>query len=312
MAHVESLKFFVLIAAFCVVDSSSELLYRKYEKQHPKRNYIQVVEIFETRLRPPHYSKNERELNDFLARDAFKTDMNCTKEVEGTTGPEPITRPSTWPTIPTTAYRRQVTTPAAPVGNPTTIRSPNLNNLFTIRTKPTIRSNPRENSNPDYSNLDPNSTDWPKPNVQVTKHPRSTMPPTIVIQETDDHPSTNHTTLDDVDKDFKRRPLPTTTGSTTSTWDPPDGEEVFYAESDLDEEIESMTGVFDEYDADFDADVIPPGEIEPKRSPDEYSNNEDSDEPGDDEETYDEQRKRRRRQRSKRVLQKRRNTTERS
>lgn len=306
MAHVESLKFFVLIAALCVVDSSSEFLYRKYEKQHPKRNYIQVVEIFETRLRPPLYSKNERDLNNFLARDAYKTDMNCTKEVEETTTtPEQVTRPVTWPPIPTSANRRQVTTPAAPVEHPTTIRSPNLNNLFTIRTKPTIRGNPRENSNPDYSNLDTNSTDWPKPNVQVTKHPRSTLPPTIVIQETDDHPSTNHTTLDDVDKDFK--PLPTTTVSTTSTWFPPDDEEILYADSDLDEEIENMTKVYVEYD------VITPGEIEPKRHPDEYSNNEDSDEPEDDEATYDdeEQRKRRRRQRSKRVSQKRRNTAER-
>lgn len=294
MAHV---KIFVLLAALCVVNSS-KLIYRKYEKQHPKRNYIQVVEIFETRQYPPLYTKTERELNDFLARDSYKTDMNCTKlnetDVDETTvqaTPWPATKPVTLPNIPTTAYRRRVTTPPTPEG-PTTIRIPNLNELFTVaRTKPPIRKNTKENFNPNYEDLD-----WPKPTVQVTKHSPSTVPPTIVIQETDDYPSGKHTTLDDVD-----RPASTTTPASTTGGD----EEIIYPDSDIEDDIENVIGEKsdNEFDDDYkENDIIPDDEIEPKRDLTEYYEQEDSDEPDGDDENYDDLgKRRRRRERSKRI-----------
>lgn len=165
------------------------MIYRRYEKQHPRKDYVQIVEIFGTANRPPQFIENERELNDFLGRDAFKTDMNCTVVDDSTTKkPIPTTtrastttqKPTTIFTIPTTAYRQLETTTTAP----TITKPPNLNNLFTIKTtKPTIRPNPKENENPDYTEL----YNWPTPNVQVTKHLPSTIkPPLIVIQETDD------------------------------------------------------------------------------------------------------------------------------
>lgn len=307
MASVKSWVFLLLLAILCTVNAS-KLVYRKYEKKHPKKNYVQVVEIFQTRQAPPRYSANEKDLNDFLARDSYKTDMNCSKANESesetfkppisrptllstrpvTTTLRPVTRPiTTFPTIPTTAFR-QVTSPTTPRYT----SAPNLNNLFTIRmTKPTIRPNPRENKNPDYTNLLPET----KPNVQMTKHPLTTMPPTIVIKETDDYPATNRTTLVDIEKEIYTRKsvsVPTTVSTTTEFLD----EEIVYPDSGEEP--------FDEGDENYNEnnypDVIPTDQIEPTGPSETYSDKEDYDE-DEDGEDYDELGKRRKRRKIKRV-----------
>lgn len=294
MACVKFLAVFVLLS----VVNSSTLIYRKYEKQHPKKNYVQIVEIFGTNQQPPHYTKSDKELNDFLARDSYKTDMNCTKaneteSVETTTSATPttvtVTRTITRPTIPTTAFRRVTATTKS-----TQTRTPNLNELFTIParpTKPTIKPNPKENSNPDYTNVIP----WQSPNVQVTKHPPRTNTTTLLIQETDDHPTNNRTTLRDVDREMQtsRKPIETTTKVSSAELD----DEVIYKSGEDDE---------GEYNEGNYPDVIPSNEFEAplegtELSDDEYDN---------DGEDYDEeQQKRRKRQKTKRLtVMKRKNT----
>lgn len=298
MACVKSLGILLLLSVFFTLNSAT-LVYRKYEKKHPKKNYVQVVEVFQTRQEPPHYSENEKDLNDFLAQDAYKSDMNCTKmnESESETLRPPITRPitstrlpvtrpitttlrpmtkptvTTFPTIPTTAYRQTT--------NPTTrhTSTPNLNNLFTIRmTKPTIKPNPKENTNPDYTNLLPER----RPNVQMTKHPSTTMPTTIVIKETDEYPKA-------------------TESSTTELWD----DEIVYPNSD-EEPLEED----DDYDENNYPDIIPTDQIDQNKPTEDlevYSDGEGYEEEGDDEDgdeetrDYNELRKRRKRRKIKRV-----------
>lgn len=159
------------------------MIYRSYQKQH--KNYVQVVEIFQTKRKPPIYTENEKALNDFLGKDAWKTDMNCTAEeittekVESSTKKQSeftTVRPATSTTtsipktttptkdfIPTTVYMDPMVTyspppfpklPSRPTRTKSTTKQPNLDNLFTIRsTKPTIQANPKENENPDYTEL---------------------------------------------------------------------------------------------------------------------------------------------------------------
>jgi hypothetical protein len=145
------------------------MVYRRYERIHERKNYTQIVEIFQTIQRPPEFIEDEKALNDFLGRDAFKSDMNCTHE-DSTEGISTTTENVDIKT--TTTHRRTASS-----------TTPNLNQLFTIKpTRSTIRPNPKENKNPDYTEL----YIVPKPNVQVTKHRPSTIsPPLIVIQETD-------------------------------------------------------------------------------------------------------------------------------
>jgi hypothetical protein len=195
------------------------MIYRRYEKVNEKKNYTKIVEIFSTVERPYYYYKDNKELNDFLGRNAFKRDMNCSKnesdenltdenlqtttrkEEQTTTTTKPITTSTqtstttTRFTIPTTAYRRALKERS------TSPRTPNLDQLFTIRsTRPTIRSNPKQNENPDYTEL----YSWPTPSVQVTKYPpSSTTRPLLVIKETDDHPNQNRTTLEKIDEEYK-------------------------------------------------------------------------------------------------------------
>lgn len=310
MACVKVLTFFAFLTLLCVVNSS-KLIYRRYEKKHPKKNYVQVVEIFGTRQEPPHYTKSDKELNNFLARDSYKTDMNCTKSNKTksdevttnkvtTTTALPVTIPVTFSTIPTTAFR--ITTTSPPIEKPPTtttkstpIRTPNLNELFTIRpTKPTIKPNPRENNNPDYTNVIP----WP--NVQVTKHPPSTKTPTIVIQETDDQPANNRTTLGDIDNEFRRtqKPSTTTTRKSSSVESVDDG---IYYKTDEEKE-EDYNG--NEYNEDNYTDTISPNEFEltTEEGAAEYSDNEnDSDNENEYDEDEGELQKRRKRQKAKSV-----------
>lgn len=175
---------FLLILLFVFASANARMIYRRYQKEH--KNYVQIVEIFETKRRPPQFIENEKALNDFLGRDAFKTDMNCTDEnVNGnptqknqstkrpnlssstqrppksTTKSIPTTTPRNF--IPTTVYMDHMVTyspppfpklPQHPTRAKSPTRQPNLDNLFTIRsTKPTIKANPKENENPDYTNL---------------------------------------------------------------------------------------------------------------------------------------------------------------
>lgn len=304
MASINSFRILVLLTVLCAVNSS-KLIYRRYEKKHHKKNYIQVIEIFESRQAPPLFSENDRDLNDFLAKDSYKTDMNCSKANQN--GSEtvlpPLTEPivTTLPTIPTTASRRPLTTPwvtstQTPRFTPT--RSPNLNNLFTIRpTKPTIRPNPRENENPDYTELIPDQ----KLNVQVTKHRTTRMPQIIVIQETDDYPTTNLVTLaeTDVERDTlstEKFPFTSTTElQPNTTTEKSYDEEIIY--SDSGEEL----GPGDDYNEDNYPDVIPPDQVEP--TDDTLANYSDADDYDDDEEgeNFNELKKRRKRQKIKRT-----------
>lgn len=200
------LLFLLVVSGVC----STNLIYRRYEKKHPRKNYVQIVEIFGTRQRPPNYSKDDKNVNDFLANDSYNTDRNCS-EVTGksTGGPvseetvtsiippatERTTKSTTTtrriPAIPTTAFRA-VTRPS--ITKPSFTTTPNLNNLFTPprTTKPTVIPNPKENNNPDYTNLD---THLPRPDIQVTKHPPTTIPPTILIKESDELTNPNVTVV---------------------------------------------------------------------------------------------------------------------
>lgn len=304
MAKIKILGILALAALFCDVNSY-KTIYRKYERKHPNKNYVEVYEIFGTQFAPPPHSKNDKDLNDFLARDAYKVDMNCSKVTEGV-DVEIITQAATttpFPTKPTTAYRRRVTPPTS------STRSPNLNNLFTVRpTRPTIRPNPRNNSNPDYENLNPWLKPLPKPNVQVTKHPQSTTPPTMVIQETDDHPTTNRTSLIEIDEDLTARRWPTTTQIATTT-----KTSVSEFEDDDDDPIYPDSGEQfedDQYDENRYQDVIPDDQVGNNDDPQYESENEDNS-IGDGEDDYDEEHRRKRRK-SKRLASLKRKYTEKS
>jgi hypothetical protein len=278
---------FLTLVNFCFVNCSgnpSRLIYRKYEKKHPKKNYVQIVEIFGTQQIPPHYTKSDKELNDFLARDSYKTDMNCTKTNQ--TESVETTTTVNFPTIPTTAVRLVTTTqkPAAqrPTTKSTSIRTPNLNELFTIPmrpTRPTIQPNPPENKNPDYSNVIP----WT--NVIVTKHPPSTNTPIIVIQETDDLPTNKKTTYIDIDRDFRGnlKPLATTT-------------EISLSRESSDDEVIYKTDEEKEYSEDNYPDVIPSDQFE---GADYTDDNEDYDENNDEDYEGEILSKRRKRQKKK-------------
>lgn len=67
------LKCFVFFTMVYAVNSS-DLIYRQFERQHPRKEYVQIIEIFKTRLAPPYYEVDERKLNNFLARDSFRSD----------------------------------------------------------------------------------------------------------------------------------------------------------------------------------------------------------------------------------------------
>lgn len=263
MARLKVFEIFVFTALICLA-MPSKLIYRKYEKRHPKKNYVQIVEIFETRQEPPQHTESDKELNDFLARDAYKTDMNCTKANET----ESLVTTTVLPRIPTTAFR-QVTTTLQPITLPSTakstsVRTPNLDDLFTIPprpTKPTIIPNPRENNNPDYTNVIP----WPLPNVQVTKHPPNTKAPTIVIKETDDDRNHNRTHLKDVDNNFWGSQTTTLRVHTTT-----EDAEILYKTS---EEKESDDG-YDEDNYDI---LTPTEQLETNNQPTRVSNGEYSD-----------------------------------
>lgn len=172
------------------------MIYRRYERPNEEKNYVEIVEIFETKLHPPNYIENEKELNDFLGKDAFKSDMNCstvTTEREETT--KRISESTTTKPLkdPISTRRPQSPTTQIPA---TTFRPPNLDNIFTVKppTRPTIRPNPKENENPDYTELYNWPKNQPKPNVQVTKHlPTTIKPPLIVIKETDVQVTKNRT-----------------------------------------------------------------------------------------------------------------------
>lgn len=175
------------------------MIYRRYEKENIEKNYVQIVEIFETNLHPPNFIENEKELNDFLGKDAFKTDMNCSSV---TTEREDIEETTDWISAttskplkdPTSTFRHPTTSFST-----TTFRPPNLDNIFTVKptrttTKSTIRPNPKENENPDYTELYNWPRNQPKPNVQVTKHLPTTIKPTLIlIKETDVQVTKNQT-----------------------------------------------------------------------------------------------------------------------
>lgn len=171
-----------------VLVSNSKVVYRKYERRPAKKNYVEVIEVFETIQKPPKYLETEKDLNDFLGRDSFKSFMNCT-EVETPTGPMPEELPIEEHIIETT--RR---TSIWPTQSPATT----IKTVTERKTKPTIKPNPFENTNPDYTSL----YRFPSPDIQVTKHLPNTPKTIITIKETDDHPATNRNTLNELSNEF--------------------------------------------------------------------------------------------------------------
>lgn len=282
MASIKISGILVLCTAVLCFANSYKTIYRKYERKHPNKNYVDVFEIFGTNFAPPRHTKSEKELNDFLARDAYKTDMNCTK-TNGTDA-EFVTRlPTTtpYPTITTTAETNKPTTPKPTIPRPPPTRGPNLNNLFTIRpTRPTIKPNPRENTNPDYDIILPSANPQSTPNVQVTKHPLTTEPPTIIIKETDDHPTTNRTTLIDIDEDLLGEKWPTTpTPPSTTTL----SDDELYPEADHEDSAEDLENNGDEdYNEDNYSTISPEDENNHEKVSD------DEDDPLEEYEEYDE------------------------
>lgn len=219
MAELQILGILVLAA----VVHSEILVYRRYHRYPPNKNYTEVFEIFGTKADPPKHIRNETELNNFLARDAYKTDMNCSK-VDDNPDVDFVTRPATASTtlFPDIPIQRSIRTSTR-----RTTTTPNLTNLFRP-TKATIRPNPRENLNPDYNDLGASSP-TKKPSVQVTKHPSSTSATTIVIrEESDDHATTKRNRWVEVDEEWSRignttrRPTSMTTQrpDTTTTQQP--------------------------------------------------------------------------------------------
>lgn len=171
-----------------VLVSNSKVVYRKYERRPAKKNYVEVIEVFETIQKPPKYLETEKELNDFLGRDSFKSSMNCT-EVETPTAPMPEELPIEEVIIETTR-RTSIWTTISPA---TTIQT-----VTERKTKPTIKPNPFENTNPDYTSL----YRFPSPDIQVTKHLPNTPKTIITIKETDDHPGTNRNTLSNEENNY--------------------------------------------------------------------------------------------------------------
>lgn len=164
-----------------VLVSNSKVVYRKYERKNAKKNYVEVVEVFETVQKPPKQLESEKDLNDFLGKDSFKTSMNCS-EIQTPTIPQDL--PPKEEIIVTTSRTIILTTMAS-----TTI------GVTQRLMKPTIIPNPFENTNPDYTTL----YRLPRPDIQVTKHLPNTPKTIITIKETDDHPVTSRNTLSNED-----------------------------------------------------------------------------------------------------------------
>jgi hypothetical protein len=109
----------VLVLLSIVLQSEgSKLIYRRYEKVNKKKNYVHVVEVFDTLEMPPAHSRNEKELNDFLGRDAYKTDMNCTKLDE--TEDDGVTTKRATTTTQWTSRRTTTTESTTTTARPTT------------------------------------------------------------------------------------------------------------------------------------------------------------------------------------------------
>ncbi|CAO1386356.1 unnamed protein product [Diamesa serratosioi] len=176
---MSSSKVLILVCLLSLVlDSNSKVVYRKYERKNQKKNYVEVIEVFETIQKPPKYLETEKDLNDFLGKDSFKSSINCTE----------IERPNN--SIPQEVPAVIVTT-----RRPTTWTTSTTTTVTQRPMKPTIKPNPFENTNPDYTSL----YRLPRPDIQVTKHLPNTSKTIITIKETDDHPATNRNTLSNED-----------------------------------------------------------------------------------------------------------------
>lgn len=199
-----------------VLVSNSKVVYRKYERKNAKKNYVQVVEVFETIQKPPNYLETEKDLNDFLGRDSFKSSMNCTEigtpnysEIEEFPIEEERVNPTEETIILTTNTPSfwESMTPAITTTTQHTTKTPSIWTTMTPQTtvtertmKPTIKPNPFENTNPDYTSLYRVRV----PDIQVTKHlPNNTPQQTIItIKETDDHPGTKLNTLSNEENNY--------------------------------------------------------------------------------------------------------------
>ncbi|CAO1383152.1 unnamed protein product [Diamesa tonsa] len=172
-----------------VLVSNSKVVYRKFERKNPKKNYVEVIEVFDTIQKPPKYLETEKDLNDFLGRDSFKSSMNFKEETAQIPDEFPIEEDSI-----VTTRRPSTGTTMTPATATQTVQD--------RKTKPTIKPNPFENINPDYTSL----YRFPSPDIQVTKHLPNTIlntPQTLItIKETDDHPGTSRNTLSNEENNY--------------------------------------------------------------------------------------------------------------
>ena len=132
-----SFKMLLLILVLCTVYVASlplspneTVIYKKYERKHPTKNFIEVVEIWSTMKEPPSFTKDDEAINNFLAIDLYNQHLRSTTTEQANILPEIPN--STWRPLPQST---------------TTERQPFRS------TRPTIRPNPMENENPDYTDI---------------------------------------------------------------------------------------------------------------------------------------------------------------
>lgn len=112
------------LVALAVSTASSKSIYREYQKLNDGKSFVHMVEIFDAHREPPTHSRNEKELNDFLGLDLLDSKATTAKLID---------------------TKKRSPERAVP---PTSDKLPNPR-----RSKPLIKPNPKENVNPDYSDL---------------------------------------------------------------------------------------------------------------------------------------------------------------
>lgn len=163
----------LLILTLCTVYVTSlpfipneNMIYKRYERKHATKDFIEIVEIFKTNKMPTYDINDDVAINNFLAIDLFNKQFGST-----TSTTETIRIPTTWRPFP------QTTTTERP---------------FYRSTRPTIKPNPKENQNPDYTDI----LEPIKDKNESSKVPQTT-------KRTDDEDTTNKNVLTNIYDDYE-------------------------------------------------------------------------------------------------------------